>query len=192
MSAQDNDQAKAKRGRGKAAAAVAEVELSAEEKYEAELAEQARQNSGDWDSVAPGKADNFGPSFARMIALLKPSAIWFVFVSILGAIGVVLTVAAPKVLAEATNLVYKGFISIQLGQPTDGFPASPPARRRTSSSRPCEPAAKTTLRTRSGRWATSPSARASISTRCGSSSRRSSGSMWPRPSSPGSRATSST
>ena len=54
MSAQDNDQAKAKRGRGKAAPAVAEVELSAEEKYEAELAEQARQNSGDWDSVAPG------------------------------------------------------------------------------------------------------------------------------------------
>ena len=62
MSAQDNDQAKAKRGRGKAAPAVAEVELSAEEKYEAELAEQARQNSGDWDSVAPGKADNFGPA----------------------------------------------------------------------------------------------------------------------------------
>lgn len=125
MSAQDNDQAKAKRGRGKAAPAVAEVELSAEEKYEVELAEQARQNSGDWDSVAPGKADNFGPSFARMIGLLKPSAIWFVFVSILGAIGVVLTVAAPKVLAEATNLVYKGFISIQLGQPTDGFPGFP-------------------------------------------------------------------
>ncbi|WP_256934565.1 ABC transporter ATP-binding protein [Microbacterium sp. BF1] len=125
MSAQDNDQAKAKRGRGKAAPAVAEVELSAEEKYEAELAEQARQNSGDWDSVAPGKADNFGPSFARMIGLLKPSAIWFVFVSVLGAIGVVLTVAAPKVLAEATNLVYKGFISIQLGQPTDGFPGFP-------------------------------------------------------------------
>ncbi len=71
MSAQDNDQAKAKRGRGKAAAAVAEGELSAEEKYEAELAEQARQNSGDWDSVAPGKADNFGPSFARMIGLAE-------------------------------------------------------------------------------------------------------------------------
>lgn len=126
MSAQDNNEKRtARRGRGKAAAPVAEVELSAEEKYEAELAEQARQNSGDWDSVAPGKADNFGPSFARMIGLLKPSAIWFVFVSILGAIGVVLTVAAPKVLAEATNLVYKGFISIQLGQPTDGFPGFP-------------------------------------------------------------------
>lgn len=114
-----------RRGRGKAAAPTAERELTAEEQYEAELAEQARQHSGDWDSVAPGKADNFGKSFARMIGLLKPSAVWFVFVSILGAIGVVLTVAAPKVLAEATNIVYRGFISIQLGQPSGDFPGFP-------------------------------------------------------------------
>ncbi|MEV8249616.1 ABC transporter transmembrane domain-containing protein [Microbacterium sp. NPDC076768] len=115
----------AKRKRGRKGAAVLEPQLTEEEKYEAELAEQARQNSGDWDSVAPGKADNFGKSFGRMIGLLKPSAVWFVFVSILGALGVVLTVAAPKVLAEATNIVYKGFISIQLGQPNDTFPGFP-------------------------------------------------------------------
>ncbi|GAB3632956.1 ABC transporter ATP-binding protein [Microbacterium shaanxiense] len=96
-------------------------ELTAEEQYEAELAEQARLNSGDWDAVAPGKADNFGKSFARMIGLLKPSALWFVFVSILGAIGVVLTVAAPKVLGEATNIIYEGFISKTLGD--SGVPA---------------------------------------------------------------------
>ena len=95
---------------------TAQVEMTAEEQYEAELAEQARQNSGDWDSVAPGKADNFGVSFGRMIGLLRPSAVWFVFVSILGAIGVVLTVAAPKVLGEATNIVYEGFISNMLAQ----------------------------------------------------------------------------
>jgi len=96
-------------------------ELTAEEQYEAELAEQARLNSGDWDAVAPGKADNFGKSFARMIGLLKPSALWFVFVSILGAVGVVLTVAAPKVLGEATNIIYEGFISKTLGD--SGVPA---------------------------------------------------------------------
>ncbi|WP_426187549.1 ABC transporter ATP-binding protein [Microbacterium sp. TWP3-1-2b2] len=96
-------------------------ELTAEEQYEAELAEQARLNSGDWDAIAPGKADNFGKSFARMIGLLKPSALWFVFVSILGAIGVVLTVAAPKVLGEATNIIYEGFISKTLGD--SGVPA---------------------------------------------------------------------
>ncbi|WP_460796203.1 ABC transporter ATP-binding protein [Microbacterium sp. GXF0217] len=96
-------------------------QLTPEEQYEAELAEQARQNSGDWDAVAPGKADNFGKSFGRMIGLLKPSALWFVFVSILGAIGVVLTVAAPKVLGEATNIIYEGFISKSLGD--SGVPA---------------------------------------------------------------------
>ncbi|MFB7249809.1 ABC transporter ATP-binding protein [Microbacterium sp. NPDC056234] len=96
-------------------------QLTADEQYEAELAEQARQNSGDWDAVAPGKADNFGKSFGRMIGLLKPSALWFVFVSILGAIGVVLTVAAPKVLGEATNIIYEGFISKALGD--SGVPA---------------------------------------------------------------------
>lgn len=100
-------------------------ELTEEERYEAELAEQARQNSGAWDSVAPGKADNFGKSFGRMIGLLKPSAVWFVLVSILGAIGVVLTVAAPKVLGEATNIVYEGFISNSLAQPQGDFPGFP-------------------------------------------------------------------
>lgn len=118
---------KSRRARMAAAGSVATVEpeLTEDEKYEAELAEKARQNSGDWDSVAPGKADNFGKSFARMIGLLKPSAAWFVFVSFLGAIGVVLTVAAPKVLGEATNLVYAGFFSNRLAQKTDDFPGFP-------------------------------------------------------------------
>ena len=38
--------------------------LSEDEKLEAELAEKARIDSGSWDSVAPGKAENFGPAFA--------------------------------------------------------------------------------------------------------------------------------
>ena len=100
------------------------LELTAEEQYEAELAEQARLTSGDFDAVAPGKADNFGKSFARMIGLLKPSALWFVFVSILGALGVVLTVAAPKILGEATNIIYEGFISKSLAD--SGVPAGLP------------------------------------------------------------------
>ncbi|HCS62466.1 MAG TPA: multidrug ABC transporter ATP-binding protein [Microbacterium sp.] len=86
-------------------------QLTAEEQYEAELADAARLEAGGWDAPAPGKADNFGKSFGRMLGLLKPSALWLVFVSILGAIGVVLLVAAPKVLGEATNIIYEGFIS---------------------------------------------------------------------------------
>ena len=89
--------------------------LSEEEQLELELAEQARQSSGDWDSVKPGKAANFGKSFRRLLGLLKPHAVAFTIVSILGAIGVVLAVIAPKVLGQATNLVFEGAVSAALG-----------------------------------------------------------------------------
>ena len=94
--------------------------ISEDERLEIELAEQARQNSGDWDSVAPGKAANFGKSFGRLVGLLKPHAVAFTLVSILGAIGVVLAVIAPKVLGNATNIIFEGVTSLGLmGQ----FPA---------------------------------------------------------------------
>ncbi|WP_200847199.1 ABC transporter ATP-binding protein [Microbacterium sp. 18062] len=89
--------------------------LTEEERLELELAEQARQASGDWDSVAPGKAANFGRSFGRLIGLLRPHAVAFVFVSFLGALGVVLAVIAPRVLGDATNIVYEGVVSASLG-----------------------------------------------------------------------------
>ncbi|MFD4421441.1 ABC transporter ATP-binding protein [Agromyces sp. NPDC058484] len=89
--------------------------LSEEERLEIELGEQARINADDWSgAVAPGKAKNFGKSFGRLIGLLKPHAFAFIFVSILGALGVVLTVLAPKVLGEATNIIFEGVISSQL------------------------------------------------------------------------------
>ena len=91
------------------------AELSEEERYELELAEQARLNSGDWDSVAPGKASNFRQSFFRMIGLLAPYKWAFAVVSLLGAIGVVLAVIAPKVLGEATNVIFEGVVSASLG-----------------------------------------------------------------------------
>lgn len=93
--------------------------LTEEERLEAELAEQARVNSGDWGSVAPGKAARFGPSFARLLGLLKPHALAFTLVSLAGAVGVVLAVIAPKILGEATNIVFEGVVSSMLG---DQFP----------------------------------------------------------------------
>ncbi|MBN8204468.1 ABC transporter ATP-binding protein [Microbacterium esteraromaticum] len=102
------------------------TDATGDEAYEAELAEQARLDGGGWDGPAAGKADNFGKSFARMIGLLKPSAVWFVFVSFLGAIGVVLAVIAPKVLGEATNIVYEGFVSNMLATGMGGAPGFPP------------------------------------------------------------------
>ncbi|QCQ17626.1 ABC transporter ATP-binding protein [Microbacterium sp. RG1] len=89
--------------------------LTEEERLELELAEQARQNSGSWDSVAPGKAANFGKSFLRLIGLLKPHAVAFTLVSLAGAAGVVLAVIAPRVLGEATNVIFEGVVSAGLG-----------------------------------------------------------------------------
>ncbi|GAB3607583.1 ABC transporter ATP-binding protein [Conyzicola nivalis] len=89
-------------------------EPSEDEKRELELAEKARIASDSWDSVAPGKAANFGVSFRRLIGLLRPHAFAFAFVSLLGTISVVLTVLAPRVLGEATNIIFEGFISAQL------------------------------------------------------------------------------
>lgn len=110
----------------RAASASPVAEMTDAEREEAELAEKARlEGGGMFDGPAPGKADHFGPSFARMIGLLRPSAIWFVLVSIAGAIGVVLAVAAPKVLGEATNIVYEGFISHVLGTGIGGAPGFP-------------------------------------------------------------------
>ena len=90
--------------------------LTEEERLDLERAEQARLNSGDWDSVAPGKAADFGKSFVRMIGLLGPHKWAFIFVSIMGAIGVVLAVIAPKVLGEATNLIFEGVVSRSLAE----------------------------------------------------------------------------
>jgi ATP-binding cassette subfamily B protein len=90
--------------------------LTEEERAELELAEQARLNSGDWDSVAPGKAANFGASFKRLIGLLRPYAGSFVLVSLLGAVGVVLSVIAPRILGDATNVIFEGVVSRGLGE----------------------------------------------------------------------------
>lgn len=113
--------------RGKyAGGSAATVEMTDAEKEEAEQAEKARQQGGSmFDGPAPGKANQFGPSFKRMIGLLKPSAVWFVLVSIFGALGVVLAVAAPKVLGNATNIIYEGFTSLALGKGQNGFPGFP-------------------------------------------------------------------
>ncbi|WP_347977042.1 ABC transporter ATP-binding protein [Microbacterium sp. ProA8] len=102
-----------RRKRGEAAEIGAAVaELSPEEKLELELAEQARLAADDWSGgVAPGKAANFGVSFRRLLGMLKPHAFPLVFVTLLGSIGVVLTVAAPKVLGEATNILFEGVVS---------------------------------------------------------------------------------
>ncbi|MTE24801.1 ABC transporter ATP-binding protein [Microbacterium sp. ZXX196] len=68
-----------------------------------------------------GKPQNFWPSFRRFIGLLRPYAWVFGFATLLGALGVVLSVAGPRVLGEATNIVFEGVMSQMLGSGFEGM-----------------------------------------------------------------------
>ncbi|MER7797036.1 ABC transporter ATP-binding protein [Microbacterium sp. NPDC096154] len=92
---------------------VDETTQDEQARIEAELAEKARQDGGGWDAPPPGKPKAFGTSFVRFIGLLGPYKWVFGLVMLLGAVGVVLSIIAPKVLGEATNIVFEGFMSSQ-------------------------------------------------------------------------------
>ncbi|MCL2594554.1 MAG: ABC transporter ATP-binding protein/permease [Promicromonosporaceae bacterium] len=83
------------------------------EQREIELGEEARIASDSWDGVAPGKADNFKESFGRMIAMLAPHKLAMVLVALMGTVSVVLTIWAPRVLMNATDEIFTGFMSSQ-------------------------------------------------------------------------------
>ena len=60
------------------------------------------------------KAENFWPSFKRLLGLLKPQWVGMVFVTLLTVVSVVLIVIAPKILGSATDVIFQGFIGSQL------------------------------------------------------------------------------
>jgi len=60
------------------------------------------------------KSMNFGPSAKRLIGRLKPERALVVFVILLGVVSVVFSVLGPKILGQATNLIFEGFVSLQM------------------------------------------------------------------------------
>ncbi len=60
------------------------------------------------------KPKNFKSSVARMAGWLKPERAVVTFVVVLGAVSVFLAVLGPKILGNATNIIFAGFISSQL------------------------------------------------------------------------------
>ena len=60
------------------------------------------------------KAMSFGPSAKRLIGRLRPERLGVFFVILLGTVGVILSVIGPKVLGEATNIIFEGVFSSQL------------------------------------------------------------------------------
>ena len=95
-----------------ASAVVGPDELSEED---LKLAAEAQAASGDWhDGPPPGKAEAFWPSFKRMVGLLGTYRVSLVVVALAAVGTVVLAVAAPKVLGQATNVIFEGVVSTML------------------------------------------------------------------------------
>lgn len=61
-----------------------------------------------------GKAQDFGPSAKRLLGTLRPDAAKLVAVLVLGILSVALSVAGPKILGEGTNIIFAGFVSLQV------------------------------------------------------------------------------
>ncbi|WP_159814421.1 ABC transporter ATP-binding protein [Actinomyces sp. zg328] len=79
------------------------------------LAAAAQASSDDWHSgPPPGRAQAFWPSFRRMIGLLSPFKGTLAIITVASVAGIVLSVAAPKVLGNATNVIFEGVISSRL------------------------------------------------------------------------------
>ncbi|WAL41872.1 ABC transporter ATP-binding protein [Actinomyces naeslundii] len=92
--------------------AVGLDELSEED---LKLAAETQASSGDWhNGPPPGKAEAFWPSFKRMVGLLGAHRISLVVVALAAVGTVVLAVAAPKVLGQATNVIFEGVVSTML------------------------------------------------------------------------------
>jgi ATP-binding cassette subfamily B multidrug efflux pump len=60
------------------------------------------------------KSMNFGPSARRLLGRLKPERGGLVGVILLGITSVVLAVLGPKILGQATNIIFEGYISSQI------------------------------------------------------------------------------
>ena len=69
---------------------------------------------GPMGQTGPGeKAQNFGPSAKRLLGTLRVDTPLLIVVLVLGIVSVALSVMGPKLLGEATNVVFAGYVSLQ-------------------------------------------------------------------------------
>ena len=79
------------------------------------MSPEAQASLGDLASgPPPGKAEAFWPSFKRVVGLLGAYRVSLVVVALAAVGTVVLAVAAPKVLGQATNVIFEGVVSTML------------------------------------------------------------------------------
>lgn len=60
------------------------------------------------------KSKHFGPSAKRLVATLKPERLMSVLALVTAVVGTLLAVLGPRLLGEATNIVFAGVVSAQL------------------------------------------------------------------------------
>ncbi|WP_228479492.1 ABC transporter ATP-binding protein [Microbacterium atlanticum] len=60
------------------------------------------------------KAQNFGPSARRLLGTLRTDRPQLLVVLVFGILSVALSVIGPKLLGEGTNVVFAGFVSLQM------------------------------------------------------------------------------
>ena len=69
---------------------------------------------GPMGQAGPGeKAQNFGPSAKRLLGTLRTDTPLLIVVLVLGVVSVALSVIGPKLLGEATDVVFAGYVSLQ-------------------------------------------------------------------------------
>jgi ATP-binding cassette subfamily B protein len=64
--------------------------------------------------LPPAKATNFRGSLRRLFAQLRPEASRIALVVVFAVVSVVLAIVGPKILGDATNIIFQGAISAQL------------------------------------------------------------------------------
>ena len=64
--------------------------------------------------LPPQKSKDFGGTFRRLLAELRPEAPRIAVVLVLAVISVTLAILGPKLLGEATNVIFEGAVSTQL------------------------------------------------------------------------------
>ncbi|WP_228201549.1 hypothetical protein [Flaviflexus ciconiae] len=84
--------------------------------------------------VAPGeKSQNFGPTIRRILSMLKPARGKIALIILLTAMAVIMQVAGPALLGQATDIIYVGVLGGVLADMPSGLsPKKPlPALKQT-------------------------------------------------------------
>src|SRR6478735_2570006 len=104
-------------GRGKRSEADEAARRLAEEATLEELDYEFEPTESDGDmfgGTPAKKAEHFWPSFKRLLGLLRPEWLGMAWVTLLVVVSVALTVIAPKILGQATDVIFNGAIGGQL------------------------------------------------------------------------------